>query len=177
LAPIRAPHDRGGLRGRRRNWRRDVADKKEGLDDVLPSGVSRSYEMRDHSHVFGAEILRGGAELGRSTTGILCRTSWIICATPHQATFPGRPFFVVAEDPAERAQAAQNDPNNRNGRKIVDSVWGFRFRDEIRRLTKSIPTGASPREASGSNGSSRDAPSGTTCHDRPSRAPTIWRKS
>jgi hypothetical protein len=59
LAPIRTPHDRGGLRGRRRNWRRDVADNKEGLDD--PSGLSRSYEMRDHPHVF-AEIPRGGAE-------------------------------------------------------------------------------------------------------------------
>ena len=54
-----APIDRGGLRGRRRNWRRDVADNKEGLDD--PSGLSRSYEMRDHPHVF-AEIPRGGAE-------------------------------------------------------------------------------------------------------------------
>jgi 1,4-alpha-glucan branching enzyme len=52
----------------------------------------------------------------------------------HQARFPGRPFIVIAEDSGRRAQAAQADPGNPSGRKVVDAIWGFHFQDEARRL-------------------------------------------
>jgi 1,4-alpha-glucan branching enzyme len=48
--------------------------------------------------------------------------------------FPGKPFLVIAEDSNGRFVTTGNDPNNPNGRKVVDAIWNFRYRDEIRRL-------------------------------------------
>ena len=48
--------------------------------------------------------------------------------------FPDRPFLVIAEDSWTRSQIVRHHPHNPNGRKIVDAMWNFSFRDEIRRL-------------------------------------------
>jgi len=48
--------------------------------------------------------------------------------------FPNRPFLVIAEDSWRRTAIVKNQSNNPNGRKIVDSMWNFAFRDELRRL-------------------------------------------
>ena len=53
--------------------------------------------------------------------------SWQI----QQETFPGRPFIVIAEDSARRAEVAQDSAS---GGKVADSIWDFDFKDEIRRL-------------------------------------------
>jgi len=47
-----------------------------------------------------------------------------------QATFPGRPFIVIAEDSWRRPQITQDLGSG----KAVDAAWDFDFRDEIRRL-------------------------------------------
>ena len=52
-----------------------------------------------------------------------------------QALFPGKPFIVVAEDSDRRFVTTGNDPFNPGGRKVVDAIWNFGYRDEIRRLT------------------------------------------
>ncbi|HEY0570692.1 MAG TPA: alpha-amylase family glycosyl hydrolase [Enterovirga sp.] len=52
----------------------------------------------------------------------------------HRALFPDRPFIVIAEDSWRRAAATQDRPENPNGRKVVDAIWGFAFRDDARRL-------------------------------------------
>jgi len=58
-----------------------------------------------------------------------------------QALFPGKPFLVVAEDSDGRFVTTTNDPNNPGGNKVVDAIWNFGYRDEIRRLvTNSINT-------------------------------------
>ncbi|HEV3145525.1 MAG TPA: alpha-amylase family glycosyl hydrolase [Gemmataceae bacterium] len=58
-----------------------------------------------------------------------------------QALFPAKPFWVIAEDSNRRFVTTANDSNNPNGRKVVDAIWNFGFRDEIRRLlTNSIDT-------------------------------------
>ena len=58
-----------------------------------------------------------------------------------QALFPGKPFLVVAEDSNRRFVTTTNDPNNPGGNKVVDAIWNFGYRDEIRRLvTNSINT-------------------------------------
>ncbi|MCH5375253.1 MAG: hypothetical protein JJ992_14880, partial [Planctomycetes bacterium] len=49
----------------------------------------------------------------------------------HQQAFPGRPFLVVAEDSWRRTGIV--GPNHA-GRRVVDSMWDFDFRDEVRRL-------------------------------------------
>lgn len=54
----------------------------------------------------------------------------------HLRHFPDRPFLVTAEDSWRRAAAARNRPGNPNGRKVVDSIWNFAFRDEARRLLR-----------------------------------------
>ena len=48
--------------------------------------------------------------------------------------FPGKPFFVIAEDSWRRSQIVKNQSTNPNGKKVVDSMWNFSFRDELRRL-------------------------------------------
>jgi len=58
-----------------------------------------------------------------------------------QALFPGKPFLVVAEDSNRRFVTTTNDPFNPGGNKVVDAIWNFGYRDEIRRLvTNSINT-------------------------------------
>jgi 1,4-alpha-glucan branching enzyme len=58
-----------------------------------------------------------------------------------QALFPAKPFWVIAEDSNRRFVATGNDSGNPNGRKVVDAIWNFGYRDEIRRLlTNSINT-------------------------------------
>jgi len=53
-----------------------------------------------------------------------------------RANFPGRPFIVIAEDSWRRAEIVKNKASHPNGRKIVDSMWNFAFRDELRRLMR-----------------------------------------
>ncbi len=58
-----------------------------------------------------------------------------------QALFPGKPFLVVAEDSNRRFVTTSDDSGNPGGRKVVDAIWNFGYRDEIRRLvTNSINT-------------------------------------
>jgi hypothetical protein len=45
-------------------------------------------------------------------------------------TFPGRPFIVIAEDSWRRPQITKD----LGGGKVVDAMWDFDFRDELRRL-------------------------------------------
>ncbi len=59
--------------------------------------------------------------------------------TTSQSLFPAKPFIVIAEDSNRRFVSTSNDPGNPNGRKVVDAIWNFGYRDEIRRLlTNSI---------------------------------------
>lgn len=59
------------------------------------------------------------------------------CATAASAALAtGKPFLVVAEDSDGRFVTTGDDPNNPNGRKVVDAIWNFRYRDEIRRLVQ-----------------------------------------
>ncbi len=53
----------------------------------------------------------------------------------HQTAFPGRPFVVIAEHSARETKITHDGCHN--GRKIVDSMWNFGFRDETRRLLRS----------------------------------------
>lgn len=54
--------------------------------------------------------------------------------TAFRQRFPDRPFLVVAEDSWTRTRICADAPGNPNGRKVVDAMWNFSFRDEIRRL-------------------------------------------
>ena len=49
------------------------------------------------------------------------------------ALFPAKPFIVVAEDSDRRFVTSGDDPFNPAGRKVVDAIWNFGYRDEIRR--------------------------------------------
>jgi len=49
-----------------------------------------------------------------------------------QALFPGKPFLVVAEDSNRRFNATADGAFN--GHKVVDAIWNFGYRDEMRRL-------------------------------------------
>ena len=50
-----------------------------------------------------------------------------------QSLFPGKPFWVIAEDSRREFLATAN--------KVVDAIWNFGYRDEMRRLlTNSINT-------------------------------------
>ena len=53
-----------------------------------------------------------------------------------QSLFPTKPFWVIAEDSNRRFVTTGNDPNNPNGRKVVDAIWKFGYRDEIRHFLK-----------------------------------------
>jgi 1,4-alpha-glucan branching enzyme len=58
-----------------------------------------------------------------------------------QALFPNKPFLVVAEDSNRRFVTTADDPSNPGGRKVVDAIWNFGYRDEVRRLvTNTINT-------------------------------------
>jgi 1,4-alpha-glucan branching enzyme len=50
----------------------------------------------------------------------------------HNRLFPSRPFLVIAEDSSRNPQITQNDIYN--DRTLVDSMWNFDFRDEVRRV-------------------------------------------
>jgi len=54
--------------------------------------------------------------------------------TKSQTLFPTKPFWVIAEDSNRRFETTGNAPNNPHGRKVVDAIWNFGYRDEIRRL-------------------------------------------
>lgn len=61
--------------------------------------------------------------------------------TASHALFPTKPFLVIAEDSNRRFQTTAPRAGNPNGRKVVDAIWNFGYRDEIRRLvTDSIAT-------------------------------------
>ncbi len=58
-----------------------------------------------------------------------------------ETLFPGKPFFVVAEDSDRRFVTTENDPTNPGGSKVVDAIWNFGYRDEVRCLvTNTIST-------------------------------------
>ena len=50
------------------------------------------------------------------------------------SVFPERPFIVIAEDSWSRTVAVRDDQANPGGRKVVDAIWNFSYRDELRRL-------------------------------------------
>ena len=54
----------------------------------------------------------------------------------HQDLFPDRPFIVIAEDSWGRTGIVHDREDNPDGRKVVDSMWNFDFRDEARRLLR-----------------------------------------
>jgi 1,4-alpha-glucan branching enzyme len=55
--------------------------------------------------------------------------------------FPQKPFWVVAENTNRQFLTTGPDPNNPNGRKVVDAIWSFGFQQEIRSLvTGSLTT-------------------------------------
>lgn len=61
--------------------------------------------------------------------------------TKSQDLFPGKPFLVVAEDSNRRFVTTADNAFNPGGRKVVDAIWNFGYRDEVRRLvTNSINT-------------------------------------
>ena len=49
----------------------------------------------------------------------------------HERFLPGRPFVVIAEDSWRRKEITAE---RHRGRRVVDSMWDFDFRDEVRRL-------------------------------------------
>jgi len=56
-----------------------------------------------------------------------------------QSLFPAKPFLVVAEDSNRNFASTGDDAYN--GHQVVDAIWNFGYRDEIRRLlTNSIYT-------------------------------------
>ena len=48
------------------------------------------------------------------------------------AVTPGKPFIVIAED--SRRDFSSTDPGAYNNRPVVDAIWNFGYRDEIRLL-------------------------------------------
>lgn len=50
----------------------------------------------------------------------------------HNQTFPDRPFIVIAEDSWRRPQIT--DDHAYNNKPLVDAMWNFDFRDQIREL-------------------------------------------
>ena len=56
------------------------------------------------------------------------------------ATFPGKPFLVVAENTNRQFVTTQPDPGNPNGQKVVDAIWNFGFQSEIRLLATGTMT-------------------------------------
>lgn len=55
--------------------------------------------------------------------------------------FAGKPFLVVAEDTNRQFVTTESDPGNPGGNKVVDAIWNFGYRDEVRNLlTNAIST-------------------------------------
>jgi len=62
-------------------------------------------------------------------------------AAKSQALFSGKPFLVVAEDSNRQFVTTAEDSSNLGGHKVVDAIWNFGYRDEVRRLlTNAINT-------------------------------------
>jgi glycosidase len=60
-------------------------------------------------------------------------------AAAANAVTPGKPFIVIAED--SRRDFAATDPAAHRGRPVVDAMWNFGYRDELRLLvTDAITT-------------------------------------
>jgi 1,4-alpha-glucan branching enzyme len=58
-----------------------------------------------------------------------------------ESLFRRKPFLVVAEDSNRRFVTTADDASNPGGRKVVDAIWNFGYRDEVRRLvTNTINT-------------------------------------
>lgn len=51
-----------------------------------------------------------------------------------EALAPGKPFIVVAEDTYRNFHSTYRDPLNNGLGPVVDAIWNFGYRDEIRRL-------------------------------------------
>ena len=49
-----------------------------------------------------------------------------------KASFPDRPFIVIGEDSGRRPEVTHDHAFN--GHPVVDAIWNFDFRDEVRRL-------------------------------------------
>ena len=52
--------------------------------------------------------------------------------TAANAVTPGKPFIIIAED--SRRDFSSTDPGAYNGRPVLDAIWNFGYRDEIRLL-------------------------------------------
>ena len=57
-----------------------------------------------------------------------------VALTASAANFPNKPFIVIAEDLGRNF--ASTDDTAYNGAKVVDAIWNFGYRDEIRRLAQ-----------------------------------------
>jgi 1,4-alpha-glucan branching enzyme len=53
-------------------------------------------------------------------------------AAASNTNFPGKPFIVIAEDSTRNFSST--NPTAYNGRPVVDAIWNFGYRDEIRAL-------------------------------------------
>jgi len=51
-----------------------------------------------------------------------------------RSRFPDRPFIVIAEDSWTRSAIVRDDRDNPDGRKVVDAMWNFSYRNDLRRL-------------------------------------------
>ncbi|MDP4267492.1 MAG: alpha-amylase family glycosyl hydrolase [Bacteroidota bacterium] len=52
----------------------------------------------------------------------------------HNRNFTDRPFIVIAEDSSRRTEIAEDNTRNPNGKIVVDALWNFNYKDEIRNL-------------------------------------------
>lgn len=82
----------------------------------------------------GNVFLRKVDEAGVRTNGISSQSFRDRASAKSQSLFPTKPFWVIAEDSNRRFVTTCNDPDNPNGRKVVDAIWNFGYRYEIRRL-------------------------------------------
>jgi 1,4-alpha-glucan branching enzyme len=83
--------------------------------------------------------------------------------------FPDRPFIVIAEDSWSRTAIVRPDAGNPNRRKVVDAMWNFSSRDELRRLLLNRL-----HTSEGSSRSSQGAGVGTTGCGGSRVASTTW---
>lgn len=56
-----------------------------------------------------------------------------------RSRFPDRPFLVVAEDSWARSVTTRDSPGNPGGRRVVDAVWDFTYRWDLRHLLLGLP--------------------------------------
>lgn len=48
--------------------------------------------------------------------------------------YPGKPFLVIAEDTNRDFVATSSDSGNPRGQEVVDAIWNFGYRDDVRNL-------------------------------------------